>query len=131
MHIVLIKVNDIPLFYAICYQIPVAWFLQPQYMPDWLYQYFGDVIQPLILTKDGSKLAQPATFMEAKPYAPASFWTHPPEATFGHSHHHFDPHLFYHPHVFCGFLIFSLKLSNTHLTEEFLKKWCPCSLLHH
>jgi hypothetical protein len=52
-------------------------------MPDWLYQYFGDVIQPLILTKDGSKLAQPATFMEAKPYAPASFWIHPPEATFG------------------------------------------------
>jgi hypothetical protein len=69
-------------------------------MPDWLYQYFGDVIQPLILMKDGSKLAQPATFIEVKPYAPASFWIHPPEVTFDLSHHHFDPHLFYRPRVF-------------------------------
>jgi hypothetical protein len=66
-------------------------------MPDWLYQYFGDMIQPLILTNNGSKLAQPATFTETKTYAPASFWIYPPEAAFGLSHHHFDPHLIYRP----------------------------------
>jgi len=81
------------------YIIPVVWFPQPKRMPDWLYKYFGDVIQPLILTKDGSKLAKPAIF-GAKTYAPASFWVHTPEPAFSLSRHHFDPSILYRPRVF-------------------------------
>ena len=68
-------------------------------MPEWLYKYFGDVIQPLILTKDGSKLAKPATF-DTKTYVAASFWVQTPEPVFLLSRHHFDPSILYRPRVF-------------------------------
>src|ERR1700683_3861340 len=98
-------------------------------MPDWLYKYFSDVIQPLILTKDGSKLAQPATFTEVKEYTSASFWIHPPEPAFSLSHHHFDPHLLYRPRVFLWlphFLVETLRCPSCKETLQKKSALAPC-----
>ena len=90
-------------------------------MPEWLYKYFGDVIQPLILTKDGSKLAKPATF-DTKTYVAASFWVQTPEPVFLLSRHHFDPSILYRPRVSCGCPIFLWILSPAPLAGRFLRK---------
>ncbi|KAJ7047966.1 hypothetical protein C8F04DRAFT_1247577 [Mycena alexandri] len=66
-----------------------AWFEQPKYMPDWLYSYFRDTIQPLITRKSGRELAKPACFTES-----------PRTMIFVVSRHRFDPPLMYRPRVF-------------------------------
>jgi hypothetical protein len=30
----------------------LVWFNQPKHMPDWLYQFFGDVVKPLLFAKN-------------------------------------------------------------------------------
>ena len=73
-----------------------AWFLQPKNMPNWLYKYFGDVISPLILTKNGRALAKPGIFTDFRSYSPGSFWVHPPEPAITLSLHRYDP-----PSLYC------------------------------
>ena len=51
-------------------------------MPNWLYQYFQDIIKPMLVTKDGRKLEKPAAYKDYGPHSPPSFWIHPPEPVF-------------------------------------------------
>ncbi|KZP05859.1 hypothetical protein FIBSPDRAFT_1053873 [Athelia psychrophila] len=44
-----------------------AWFKKPKYMSDSVYTYFGNIISPIILKKDGQSLAKPKSF-KAKAY---------------------------------------------------------------
>src|SRR5277367_6812721 len=77
------------------------WFTQPKNMPDWLYRYFGMTIKPLITAKDSNdsrRLAQPPSFTENKPYAPATMWIHPPDAVFHLRSAQLDPTTLYRPH---------------------------------
>ncbi|KAF8968825.1 hypothetical protein BDZ97DRAFT_331398 [Flammula alnicola] len=76
------------------------WFQQPKYMPDWLYQFFGDIVSPLIHVKEGRARAPPPLFQNSKPYLPASFWIHPPEPVTTLSHHRFIPQVLYRPRIF-------------------------------
>ena len=71
-------------------------------MPDWLYKYFGDVIQPLISKKSGRSLQKPAIFSDIRGHAciSSSFWVYPSEATILLHNHHFDPTILYCPRVF-------------------------------
>lgn len=71
-------------------------------MPDWLYKYFGDVIQPLISKKSGRSLVKPAIFSDTRGHAcvSSSFWVYPSEATILLHNHRFDPTIFYRPRVF-------------------------------
>jgi hypothetical protein len=92
-----------------------AWFAQPKYMPTWLYVYFRDVIQPLILQKSGRSLSKPAVFSNTKAYIPASFWIYPPEAAITLYLHRFDPPALYCPRVFLWlphFFVKSLRCPN-------------------
>ncbi|KAK7012668.1 hypothetical protein R3P38DRAFT_3323885 [Favolaschia claudopus] len=76
--------------------IKKPWFIQPKYMPNWLYRYFHHVIRPLVLRKEGNALAQPITFTSSFP----SFWIYPPEPVFALTDHKFDPPTMYRPRVF-------------------------------
>ncbi|KAF5379066.1 hypothetical protein D9615_005940 [Tricholomella constricta] len=81
-----------------------AWFDKPKTMPDWLYQYFGTTIAPLIFAKDikdGRQLAKPPTFSEAPTHGqPPTFWVHQPEPVITLSRHRFFPPILYQPRVF-------------------------------
>jgi len=44
------------------------WFKKPNYMPNWLYRYFGETIKPLITAKDGRRIKQPPSFTEDKQF---------------------------------------------------------------
>jgi hypothetical protein len=78
----------------------VAWFIQPKYMPDWLYHYFGETVRPLIHSRNGRHLVKPPLFTESRNYAPASFWIYPPEPVIMLSSHKFDPQTLYCPRIF-------------------------------
>jgi hypothetical protein len=92
------------------------WFKQPNYMPNWLYRYFGEAIKPLITAKDGRRLARPLSFTEDKPHAPTTMWVHPPDAVFHLSRgNQLDPTILYRPRIF-------LWLPHFFVT----KLHCPC-----
>ncbi|KAF8230353.1 hypothetical protein L208DRAFT_1378541 [Tricholoma matsutake] len=91
-----------------------SWFVQPKYMPDWLYHFFGETVGPLIFVKNGQHLAKPWLFTESREYAPASFWIYPPEPVISLSSYHFDPLTLYHLQIF-------LWLPHCYVTEL----WCP------
>ena len=80
-------------------------------MPDWLYKYFGDVIQPLISKKLGRSLDKPTIFSETRGHGcvSSSFWVYPSEATILLHNHHFDPTILYHPQVFLWLPHFFIK----------------------
>jgi hypothetical protein len=88
-------------------------------MPDWLYKYFGDVIQPLISKKSGRSLDKPTIFSETRGHGcvSSSFWVYPSEATILLHNHRFDPTILYHPRFSCGCLIFSSRNSTAHLVS--------------
>ena len=99
-----------------------AWFAQPKYMPNWLYVYFRDVIQPLILQKNGWTLSKPAVFSSTKSYLPASFWIHPLEAAITHTLHWFGPPALYCPQVFLWLAHFLVKSLHCPNCTSILKK---------
>ncbi|KAJ7902981.1 hypothetical protein B0H13DRAFT_2335417 [Mycena leptocephala] len=76
-----------------------AWFDKPKFMPPSLYEYFRDVIQPIISQWTGRELAQPPSFLSKKCYAP-SLWIHSTESVFDLSHYRFRPAVLYRPRVF-------------------------------
>jgi hypothetical protein len=78
-------------------------------MPNWLYIYFHDVKQPLIMQKSGRTLSKPAVFFNTEAYIPAFFWIHPPEAAITLSLHQFDPPTLYCLCVFLWLLHFFVK----------------------
>jgi hypothetical protein len=55
----------------------LVWFNQPKHMPDWLYQFFGDVVKPLLFAKDihnQSQCAPPSLFTDStQPHSPPTF----------------------------------------------------------
>jgi hypothetical protein len=69
-------------------------------MPDWLYKYFHDTVEPLIKQKDGRSLAKPPSFTDNRSHVPSSFWIYPPEPAIILSHHIFDPPVLYQPRIF-------------------------------
>ena len=69
-------------------------------MPNWLYQYFQDIIKPMLVTKDGRKLEKPVAYKDYGPHSPLSFWIHPPEPIFDLSQHRFNPISLYRPCVY-------------------------------
>ncbi|KAG6825372.1 hypothetical protein H0H92_003927, partial [Tricholoma furcatifolium] len=79
-----------------------AWFKKPKRMPDWLYQYFGRTIAPLIFTKEGRELAKPPPMSEsyARTYSPASFWVTQPEPAILLARHCYNPSVLYQPRIF-------------------------------
>ncbi|KAJ7930460.1 hypothetical protein B0H13DRAFT_1858596 [Mycena leptocephala] len=79
---------------------PLAWSTKPKFMPQWLYEYFRDTIQPLISQKEGRKRAQPPSFTSRKSHALPSFWINPPEPVFQLSRYRFHPKILYRPRVF-------------------------------
>jgi hypothetical protein len=84
-------------------------------MPNWLYAYFRDVIEPMIKTKDvrdARVLAPPPSFVDSKPHAPPSFWVHPPNPAIILSQHKFDPSILYRPRVFLWLPHFFVKTLN-------------------
>jgi hypothetical protein len=81
-------------------------------MPNWLYEYFRDTIEPMIKKKDsrdGRVLAQPPSFVDAKSHAPFSFWVHPPEPAIFLSRHKFEPSVMYQPRVYLWLPHFFVK----------------------
>jgi hypothetical protein len=73
----------------------LVWFNQPKHMPDWLYQFFGDVVKPLLFAKDICKQlrhASPPLFTDStQPHSPPMFWVQPPEPVISLLQHCFDP----------------------------------------
>ena len=69
-------------------------------MPDWLYEYFGQVIHPLVTEKDGRRLLPPRSFAENKPYSPSTMWILPQDPVFHLSRHRFNPAVLFRPRVF-------------------------------
>lgn len=78
-------------------------------MPEWLYRHFLDAIGPLIFTKNGRSLTAPPSFIEIRPYLPASLWIHPPEPVMSLHHHKFEPELLYRPRIFLWLPHFFVK----------------------
>jgi hypothetical protein len=81
-------------------------------MPNWLYAYFRDTVEPLIKKKDSRdsrSLAQPESFTSTLSFAPSSFWIHPPEPAITLSHHRFDPPALYQPRIFLWLPHFFVK----------------------
>ncbi|KAJ7431662.1 hypothetical protein B0H11DRAFT_1941390 [Mycena galericulata] len=72
-----------------------VWFKKPKRMPEWLYHYFGDTIQPLISQMNGKSLVQPKCYAATPP----SLWVDPPDPVFTLSRRRFDPVLLYRPRV--------------------------------
>jgi len=64
---------------------------KPKYMPNWLYQYFGKYIRPMIHQKGGWNLLKPPTFTQNSPHTQPTFWIHPPEPSFSLASHQFEP----------------------------------------
>lgn len=89
----------------------LVWFHQPKYMSNWLYNFFGDVISPLLFTKNGNHLSQPQIFSKnsSKPFLPATFWVHQPEPAISLASHQFDPPVLYRPRVFLWLPHFFVK----------------------
>ncbi|KZP09283.1 hypothetical protein FIBSPDRAFT_938563 [Athelia psychrophila] len=77
-----------------------AWFKKPKYMSDSVYTYFGKVIGPIILKKNGQSLAKPESFRDTGVFTPASFWIHPPEPTILLSQQRFEPAALSLPRIF-------------------------------
>ncbi|KAJ6534546.1 hypothetical protein B0H10DRAFT_1972477 [Mycena sp. CBHHK59/15] len=77
-----------------------AWFKQPKGMPAWLYQFFRDTVQPLLLEKDGKKLLRPPIFSSENAHMPGSFWIRPPESVIALEGYRFNPPTLYQPHIF-------------------------------
>ena len=74
-----------------------TWFDKPKYMPDWLYQYFGKTIAPIIFRKEGKFLAKPRIYSDS---TSPTFWIHPPEPAILLSRRRFEPALYYRPRIF-------------------------------
>ena len=89
--------------------IYVAWFKRPKRMPNWLYAYFRDTIEPMIKKKNGRSLVQPPSFTDAKSHAPSSFWIYPPEPALVLRRQKFDPTILYLPRVFLWLPHFLVK----------------------
>ena len=69
-------------------------------MPQWLYEYFGAVIKPLISRKEGTKLLPPVTFGENQPFSPAMMWIYPSDPVFALSRHNFDITGLFRPRIY-------------------------------
>jgi hypothetical protein len=69
-------------------------------MPDWLYKFFGNIVKPIISSKDGRELVKPPSFSNNGPCSPPSFWINPPEPAVLLWRRHFEPTLFYQPRIF-------------------------------
>lgn len=107
------------------------WFKQPNYMPNWLYRYFGETIKPLITAKDGQQLLQPLSFTENKPHAPTTMWIHPPDAVFHLScGNQLDPTILYWPCAYFSGSRISLLPNFVALAvkQEFWRKMVHCAL---
>lgn len=65
-------------------------------MSDWLYQWFGKVIRPMISRLNGKRLARPSTFEGVQ----ASMWFNPPDPAFAIVRNALEPTLFWQPRVF-------------------------------
>jgi len=91
-------------------------------MPNWLYAYFRDTIEPMIKKKDGRNLVQPPAFTDAKSHAPSSFWIYPPEPTLVLRRQKFDPTILYLPRVFLWLPHFFVKTLNCPKCRKPLEK---------
>jgi len=90
-------------------------------MPDWLYKFFGDVIQ-LLSQESGRSLEQPATISETQGHAciSSSFWVYLSEATIQLHNLRLIQLYFTVPESSRGCPIFSLRNSTAHLVSA----WC-------
>ncbi|KAJ2916235.1 hypothetical protein MD484_g4176, partial [Candolleomyces efflorescens] len=75
------------------------WFRKPATMPDWLYQFFGSVIRPIISRRVNNRLARPQSY-ETGRSNPASFWVMPPDPAFMLLRREFDIKKFYQPRIY-------------------------------
>lgn len=94
-------------------------------MPNWLYVYFHDTIQPLLKKRDerdGRALAQPPSFTDGGPHSPSSFWIYPPEPAIILSHHRFNPPALYQPRIFLWLPHFFVKTLNCPKCGKSLEK---------
>lgn len=70
-------------------------------MPDWLCNFFGTEVAPLIFEKDGRNLTRPPMFCNSrKSTSPASFWLLPPEPAILLASQRFEPSLYHRPRVY-------------------------------
>ena len=97
-------------------------------MPNWLYNFFHDIVSPLLFTKDGKHLSPPQIFSKnGKPFLPATFWIQPPEPVISLSSHQFDPSILYRPRVFLWLPHFMVKdLMCPNCKKQILEKNGAC-----
>ncbi|KAJ7588232.1 hypothetical protein C8J56DRAFT_1080162 [Mycena floridula] len=87
-----------------------AWFKKPKYMSNIVYNYFADVVEPQIKSKNGGRAyVAPPSYTSKLVHAPSSLWIYPPEPISSLHRHHFDPALLYRPRVFLWLVHFFVK----------------------
>ncbi|KAJ2920858.1 hypothetical protein H1R20_g16236, partial [Candolleomyces eurysporus] len=104
------------------------WFRKPVQMPDWLYQFFGRVIKPMISRRKKNSLDRPPSYETGRAHAPASFWVMPPDPAFMLARREFNIKNYYQPRVYLWlphFFAAEHKLTCPNCKAETLEKNGP------
>ncbi|KAK0216018.1 hypothetical protein IW262DRAFT_1299289 [Armillaria fumosa] len=83
-----------------------AWFAKPKSMLDWLYKYFGNIVQPIIHYKQSTLYKKHLIFTQTQPHAPSSLWIHPPEPLTSLWACKFEPTTLFQPCIFLWLIHF-------------------------
>ncbi|KAJ3522150.1 hypothetical protein NMY22_g12013 [Coprinellus aureogranulatus] len=75
------------------------WFKPPKYMPEWLQQWFAEVLGPALSPKDGKALPTPTCYLRSDSVTSPTLWIDPPDPILARSQTKLSPNVLRRPRI--------------------------------